>query len=1010
MNRKLLLASTALLMAIPLGAFAADPFAENVRTAPPRTPEEQQKMFHLPPGFEIQLVASEPEIGKPINIAFDAKGRLWVTGSREYPFPAKPPTTGRDTIHVLEDADHDGRAEKITVFAEGLNIPTGIYPYKNGVIAFSIPYIHYFEDTNNDGKSDVDHLLYGTFGTRDTHGMTNSFRRGFDGWLYATHGFSNSSTIKGADGKEFTLNSGNVYRMKIDGSHAEQYSWGLVNPFGMAFDPQGNIYISDCHSQAVNNVLHGGVYPHFGNSHDGLGFAPAMMKHEHGSTAIAGVVYYAADQFPAEFQKNWFIGNPMTCRINRDSPIEKGSTRDAKLEPDFLSCDDPWFRPVDIALAPDGTLYIADFYNRIIGHYEVPLDHPGRDRQRARIWRIVYRGPDGNQKPTPAPDLSTADAKVLIECLARPNLALRMLAADQIADRIGQTAATALQIAIEKPVNVDQKVHALWLLQRLDSLDDPLLAAAARDQDALVRAHAMRILAERPNWIAEQNELAASALKDGDPLVQRCAADALAWHPGSGNIRPLLDALPAANGQDTHLNYTIRASLRNQLRAPGIFENLPGQLSDQDQNTLASICLAVPNPQSAAFLLDHLKAKGQGGGSAYFKHIVRYIPEAELDSTITLGRSLSAKSIDEQLNFFKALMEGMGQRGKPLGAAGTAWGEDVAAEMLAYRGKDVGRVARLQLAAAEIAAALKSAKLENPLRNLLQDNAANVNARSAAAKALSAMKTGTDLLTRLLADPRQASAFREQLAQALGEMKTDAGRNAIADVLQSAPQSLQTKLAVTLASTPEGANLLLERITTGKASPRLLLEASVKERLAAAKIPQLNERIAKLTKGWFPLSEELQKTIDQRRAAYKPASASHERGALIFTTNCAVCHTIEGKGANVGPQLDGIAARGLDRIVEDILDPNRNVDPAFFYSIVTLKDGTDVTGLQRREEGELIVFADTLGKEVKVPKNQIAKRLLSQRSLMPDNFHELIKPEEFNDLLAYLLSKSAPKP
>jgi len=418
MNRKLALACSAISLALPAFVFGADPFAENVRTSPARTPQEQQKLFHLPPGFEIQLVASEPDIDKPINMAFDAKGRLWVTGSREYPFPVKPPVKGHDTIHILEDADHDGWAEKITLFADGLNIPTGIYPYKNGAIAYSIPYVHYFEDTNSDGKADVDHLLYGTFAFRDTHGMTNSFRRGFDGWLYATHGFSNSSTIKGADGKEFTLSSGNVYRMKVDGSHAEQYSWGLVNPFGMAFDPMGNIYISDCHSQAVNNVLHGGVYPHFGNPHDGLGFAPAMMHHEHGSTAIAGVVYYAADQFPAEFQKNWFIGNPMTCRIDRDSPIEKGSTREAKLEPDFLSCDDPWFRPVDIALAPDGSLYIADFYNRIIGHYEVPLDHPGRDRQRARIWRVVYRGPDGRQNPTPAPDLSRITETGANNCIA----------------------------------------------------------------------------------------------------------------------------------------------------------------------------------------------------------------------------------------------------------------------------------------------------------------------------------------------------------------------------------------------------------------------------------------------------------------------------------------------------------------------------------------------------------------------------------------------------------------
>jgi putative heme-binding domain-containing protein len=339
-----------------------------------------------------------------------------------------------------------------------------------------------------------------------------------------------------------------------------------------------------------------------------------------------------------------------------------------------------------------------------------------------------------------------------------------------------------------------------------------------------------------------------------------------------------------------------------------------------------------------------------------------------------------------------------------------AWGEHLAAEMLQQRGKDPKHVARFQQSAAEIALALKSEKLEKPLLVLLTNNSADANARAAAAKALASMKMAGEELTQLLADPAQPSGFREQLATALSDTKEEAARDAIADALASAPQTLQTKFAVTLASTPEGANLLLERIAAGKASPRLLLEPSVKERLAAAKIPELDQKIAKLTKGWFPLDQQIQKIIDQRRAAYKPATASSEKGALIFTTNCAACHAIEGKGANVGPQLDGIGARGLDRIVEDILDPNRNVDPAFFYSIVTLKDGSDVTGLQRREEGELVVFADTTGKEVKVPKNQIAKRLLSQRSLMPDNFHELVKGDDFNDLLAYLLAKSTPKP
>src|SRR5687767_3077557 len=143
---------------------AADPFAEGVRTTEPLTPEQQAKTFKLPPGFRIDLVAADPDIKKPMNMAFDARGRLWVTDSREFPFPAPLDKPARDSIKVLEDFDGNGRARKITTFAEGLNIPIGIYPYKNGVIAWSIPNIWFFQDSDGDGKADKRDVLFGPFG------------------------------------------------------------------------------------------------------------------------------------------------------------------------------------------------------------------------------------------------------------------------------------------------------------------------------------------------------------------------------------------------------------------------------------------------------------------------------------------------------------------------------------------------------------------------------------------------------------------------------------------------------------------------------------------------------------------------------------------------------------------------------------------------------------------------------------------------------------------------------
>ena len=208
-------------------AVADDPFAAGVRPTDALTPEEELKAFRVPPDFRMELFAAEPQINKPLNMAFDARGRLWVTSTVEYPYAAPADRAARDSVRILEDTDGDGRADRVTVFADGLNIPMGVYPYRDGAIVFSIPNIYYLADTDDDGRADQRTLLYGPFGfDRDMHGLNNAFRRGYDGWVYACHGFNNESKVTAPDGSQVHMVSGNVYRFRADGSHIELFMRG----------------------------------------------------------------------------------------------------------------------------------------------------------------------------------------------------------------------------------------------------------------------------------------------------------------------------------------------------------------------------------------------------------------------------------------------------------------------------------------------------------------------------------------------------------------------------------------------------------------------------------------------------------------------------------------------------------------------------------------------------------------------------------------------------------------
>jgi putative heme-binding domain-containing protein len=262
----------------------------------------------------------------------------------------------------------------------------------------------------------------------------------------------------------------------------------------------------------------------------------------------------------------------------------------------------------------------------------------------------------------------------------------------------------------------------------------------------------------------------------------------------------------------------------------------------------------------------------------------------------------------------------------------------------------------------------------------------------------------------LLRDPELPVVVRERMAQALNESPSREARDLLRDALMQSPYKLQTRIAQMLAGNREGAEMLLSAAELGKVSPRVLQERSVQDRLRNSRASNWSSRVTRLTQGLPPADEALQQQIEARRAAYQPGTARPEQGARLFQQSCAVCHQINQQGSLIGPQLDGIGNRGIERILEDILDPNRNVDHAFRATLLTLQDGETVTGLFRREEGEVLILADGAGKELAIPKSQVRERAESDSSLMPEGLADGMSAQEFNDLLAFLLSQTGGAP
>jgi len=1099
----------------------AEWYGQTIRASAWRSPAEELQGFHVPSGFQVELVASEPQIAKPMNLAFDSKGRLWITQSYLYPFPAKQDDQAADSIVVLEDKDRDGSYESKTTFADRLNIPIGILPYQDGAIAFSIPNIYHLRDTDGDGVCDERKVILGPFDTtRDTHGMVNALRDGQDGWIYACHGFNNISKLQGTDGHQIELTSGNVFRFKPDGSRVELYTQGQVNPFGMTKDKYGFWFTADCHSKPITQLLRGGCYPSFGRPHDGLGFIPSTMEHLHGSTAISGVAYVNNKAFPTSFQENLLSGNVMTCRINRNRLEYFGATAKAIEMPDLLTSDDPWFRPVDLQFGPDGCLYIADFYNKIIGHYEVPLDHPDRDRTSGRIWRIR---PIGQQ---------TANAT---DAQPGNNAKRSTLTRDE---------ALAILMRPGKTSETNDAVERLSAIERLGEIGDVSVVPMILD---LVHTSDQRdAILTQSHWICARDVLGRAARESQQLPLSVLAPNNLSETQYQQRVQDLLKVLqalrhPSAAAWSLELIETtstrlpqsastawLKESLLNvassvdETRIPQVLKLLDQLVADANSKAQQVILIAESQKQRNGKLSPLLVDLGKESLIAAATH---WLSKAtEQNATLCGWTALAAKGRDnrewpteprslnasthpnpdqvskdkvafwsslglserytgswtsgifrarEKLSFWVAGHDGLPNepdrkenfvRVLTANANTGDWTEiyrcyaprnDVAKFVSVDLSSHAGESVRIEVvdgcgldsfAWIAIANVSEPSLMQSDLRDQYQAllRLAKVFGSSIVSQESSSNLEAMAAWTKLIQSDRLDGFSKANLQQWVQGQEKPVLSDLVNLIVERGLDDLLTKPGKTQdgkswnfdwnwsQDSPEllaGLSEAFGKRANAAAQEELVLRWS-RHRDSFELIENLirrgalsKETLRVLPASWWeslpgPTAERFvdlkpEGTSDLDRAAVVQAKAKAVRNATVnmdigkrvFQERCANCHQLGGQGKVVGPQLDGAIVRTIDRLCEDILWPNRNVDEAFRITNVLMDDGETISGLILDRTDKALEIIDQAGRAQRVSRDEVEQEKISKLSLMPGNFEELISDEELASLIGYMKSQ-----
>jgi putative membrane-bound dehydrogenase-like protein len=963
----------------------------------PKSPaDDTLAAMYVRPGFQVELIAAEPDVQQPIAFAWDDRGRLWVAEAYSYP-QKRPEGRGLDKILIFEDRDGDGKFETKKVFAEGLNLVSGLEIGYGGVWVGAAPQLLFIPDRNHDDIPDgPPEVLLDGFGFQDTHECLNSFVWGPDGWLYGNQGVFNLAHIGkpgSADAERRELRAG-VWRYHPLRHEFEVFAEGGSNPWGLDYDEYGEFFMSHCRSYwgrgCVTHVIQGGQFWNQANANyapyiipnppeefpEFRNFLLASAHHDHGAGGAGqrgtdaifgghshvGTMIYLGDNWPDEYRGRLFTHNLGGHQINVEVNKPLGSGYETiHAEQDLLFCSDPRYVAVDLQYGPDGAVYIIDWYDQ--QHCHNP-NVERWDRSNGRIYRLEWTE---TYKPVRT-DLGAMPDAELAGLLGHKNAWYARTAQRLLAERAAlrpdkgakSPAVPILEDIVKSKSGPELRLKALWTLHGMGRAPGRMLSEMARDFDEHLRGWAVRLAADHPG--AEAASILQRLADDSSPIVRRQVASAM----------QRVDAKLALDISSTLIRRVGDKDDRNLplLLWDGLAPRIGGD---------PALAAAVAKKSKLPWVTEYI-----------YWYAASVNPKA-FDFVIESLAGLEGDALRRRLAGMELAAEAHGTVQMP-----TKW-KPVAARL--HTASDP----RIRRQVERLAAAFGDGSLFPELRTVLADASKPGDDRRHAFGVLSRSpdRGSVSVFIKLLDD----AVFRAEAIRVLGRLDSPEIAPALIAHFGAFNFDEKSDALGALTSRVPFALTLLDAVA-GRIVPRETLTAFHVRALTELKNAEIDRRVAE---NWGRIQQspaEKRAQMDKLEKIFNEAplwAYSGEAGRAHFQRLCSQCHRVGDLGNRLGPELTGAGKQGIRYFLENIIDPNAVIGADFQMTTIETKKGDVASGLLGSENADAVTLRTPTGPIV-LPKAEIVSRVTSDKSLMPEGLLETLTDREQIELLKFLTS------